>query len=120
KKLRKTVMKIVTNSQGIEEPKDPDSCSIFALYKLFATPEQQEKLAARYRAGGMGWGEAKQELFEVMNAYLKPMREKYFSIMENKDEIDRILKEGSDKARQVASRTVARVRKAIGVNTFYL
>jgi tryptophanyl-tRNA synthetase len=120
KKLRKTVMKIVTNSQGIEEPKDPDSCSVFALYKLFATPEQQEKLAARYRAGGMGWGEAKQELFEVMDAFLKPMREKYFSIMENKDEIDRILKEGSEKARQVASRTVARVRKAIGVNTFYL
>jgi len=120
KKLRKTVMKIVTNSQGIEEPKDPDSCSVFALYKLFATPEQQEKLAARYRAGGIGWGEAKQELFEVMDACLKPMREKYFSIMENKDEIDRILKEGSEKARQVASRTVARVRKAIGVNTFYL
>jgi tryptophanyl-tRNA synthetase len=120
KKLRKTIMKIVTNSQRIEEPKDPETCNVFALYKLFATPEQQKVLADRYRAGGMGWGEAKQELFEVMDACLKPMRETYFAIMENKSEIDRILKEGSEKARQVAGRTVARVRKAVGVNAFYI
>lgn len=120
KQLRKTIMKIVTNSQGVEEPKDPDNCNIFSLYKLFASPVQQQALAERYRAGGMGWGDAKQELFDVMNHYLAPMREKYFEIINNKPEIDRILKEGSEKARVIAGQTVARVRKAVGVNSFYV
>ena len=71
KKLKKLLNKIVTNSQGIEEPKDPDNCNVFALYKLFSTKEQQDALAARYRAGGMGWGHAKGELFEVMNTSIQ-------------------------------------------------
>ncbi|MDD3807946.1 MAG: tryptophan--tRNA ligase, partial [Candidatus Marinimicrobia bacterium] len=96
KKLHKTLMKIVTNSQGVEEPKDPETSHIFTLYKLFATPEQQKKLAQRYRAGGMGWGEAKQELFEVMDTYLAPMREKYYAIIDDKEHIDKILKEGAE------------------------
>lgn len=120
KQLRKTIMKIVTNSQGVEEAKDPETCNVFSLYKLFATPEQQQTLAERYRAGGMGWGDAKQALFEVMDYCLTPMREKYFAIIENKAEIDRILKEGSEKARIIAGQTVARVRKAVGVNSFYV
>jgi len=120
KQLRKTIMKIVTNSQGMEEPKDPDSCNVFSLYKLFASPEQQKALVKRYRAGGMGWGDAKLELYDVMDDFLTPMRERYFDIIDNKPEIDRILKEGSDKARMIAGRTVARVRKAIGVNSFYV
>ena len=71
--LKKTVMRIVTNSQSVDEPKDPDSCSVFALYKLFASPEEQDALAQRYRAGGMGWGDAKKTLFEKMqnSSFLK-------------------------------------------------
>ena len=76
KKLRKKIMSIKTDSKAVEEPKDPDRCSIFALYSLFATPEQREALAKRYRAGGMGYGEAKQALYEVALAYFAAARER--------------------------------------------
>ncbi|RLC49544.1 MAG: tryptophan--tRNA ligase [Candidatus Cloacimonadota bacterium] len=115
KKLRKLVMKIVTNSQTIEEPKDPDSCNIFALYKLFANEEQISDLRKRYLAGGMGWGHAKQELFEVMNATLTPLREKYQKLIENKDYLDEVLKKGAEKASEIVSRKIDFLRKEIGL-----
>ncbi|MCD6336792.1 MAG: tryptophan--tRNA ligase, partial [Candidatus Marinimicrobia bacterium] len=77
KKLRKIVMKIVTNSQEVNEPKDPNTSHVFNLYKLFATPEEQIAARERYLGGGMGWGHAKQELFEIMDAHFAPMKEKY-------------------------------------------
>lgn len=116
KKLRKTIMKIKTNSQTIEEPKDPDTCSVFSLYKVFATKEEQEILRKKYLAGGLGWGEAKQTLFEAINAQLKAPREKYFELLDNRDYVDRILKEGAEKARVISSATLMRVRKAIGIS----
>ncbi len=115
KKLRKMVMKIVTNSQEIEEPKDPDSCNVFSLYTLFAGPDEQEALAKRYRAGGMGWGEAKQALFEVMERELSRARERYDALMADTYYIDRVLAEGAEKARAIAAETVSRLRKAIGI-----
>lgn len=115
KKLRKTIMKIVTNSQSLEEPKDPENCNIFALYKMFASPEQQEALRKRYLAGGMGWGHAKQELFEIVNEVLTPIRERYNQLLEDKALIDKILDEGSAKAREFASEKMIKIKKAIGV-----
>ena len=115
KQLRKIVMKIVTNSQDISEPKDPEKCNIFAIYKLFANEERQTALANRYRAGGMGWGEAKQELFETMNAAIKPMREIYDDLMANKTKIDKILAFGAQKAREISSKKIAFLRKEIGI-----
>ncbi len=115
KKLRKTIMKIVTNSQTIDEPKNPDTCNVFALYKLFATEEQQEDLRKRYLAGGLGWGHAKQELFEVMDAYLSPMREKYDALMEDKTYLEKILKEGAEKANEIVEKKLAYLRAALGV-----
>ena len=91
-------MKIVTNSQTIEEVKDPENCSIFSLYKLFANKEHQAELRNKYLAGGMGWGYAKQELYEVMNETLTPIREEYNKLIENKDYIDAVLKKGAEKA----------------------
>ena len=76
KRLRKTIMKITTDSTPVEDPKNPDTCSVFALYKLFADDDQQAALAARYRAGGMGYGEAKQALYEMIAAYFAAGREK--------------------------------------------
>jgi len=114
KQLRKTVMKIVTNSQEVAEPKDPDTCNVFTIYKLFASEEKQNALAARYRAGGMGWGEAKQELFEVMNAFLAPMRAVYDELMADKSKIDSALAVGAEKAREIASKKIAFLRKEIG------
>lgn len=115
KQFRKTIMKIVTNSQTIEEPKDPDSCSVFALYKLFASAEEQLTLSERYRAGGMGWGDAKQALFEVMEREIAPYREKYDEIIHDRAHIDAVLKQGAEKARTIASATVNRLRKASGI-----
>jgi tryptophanyl-tRNA synthetase len=116
KELRKTIMRIVTNSQGVEEPKDPDSSQIFLLYKLFTTAEEQAALAARYRAGGMGWGEAKEELFRAANRELAPMRGRYDAIMADIPALDVILERGAEKARPIASATVRRFRKAAGID----
>ena len=116
KKLKKAINKIKTNSQEIEEVKDPEVCNVFSLYKLFATKEQQDKLAAEYRAGGMGWGHAKAELFDVVNAELTPIRDKYNDLMANKDYIDEVLKKGEVKAREIASKKIETLRKAIGID----
>jgi len=116
KSLRKTVMKIVTNSQSVEEPKDPSNCYIFSLYKLFSTKEEQDKLKERYLAGGMGWGHAKEELFNVIDRFLTPYREKYNDLMNNKDFIDKKLNEGAEKAKEIASQTMSRLRQIVGIN----
>jgi len=114
KKLRKMIMKITTDSTPPEEPKSTDSNSIFELYKVFASAEQCEALEKRY-AEGIGWGEAKQELFEVVNAKLSAPREKYNYYMDNRAELDQILKEGAEKARAVTKAVMAEVKKAVGV-----
>lgn len=112
--LKKLIMRIVTNSQTVEEPKNPDECSIFALYKFFANETEIEDLANKYRAGGMGWGDAKKQLFEKVNGTLEPIREKYEELIKDKKAIDKILEEGSEKARYFANKTLRKVRKAIG------
>ncbi|MDR2922096.1 MAG: tryptophan--tRNA ligase [Treponema sp.] len=114
--LQKIIMRVLTNSQTVGEPKDPDASQIYLLYKLFATGEEQAALAARYRAGGMGWGEAKEELFRVANRELAPMRERFNAIMADIPALDRILEQGAEKARPIAAATVKRFRKAAGID----
>jgi tryptophanyl-tRNA synthetase len=114
--LKKTIMRITTNSQSVEESKDPEASQIYLLYKLFADEGEQNALAARYRAGGMGWGEAKEELFRVVNRTLSPIREKYDAIMADIPALDKILAQGAEKARPIAAETVKRFRKAAGVD----
>ncbi|MFA6617892.1 MAG: tryptophan--tRNA ligase [Candidatus Neomarinimicrobiota bacterium] len=116
KKFRKIIMKIVTNSQEVEEAKNPDESHVFTLYKLFANEKEQQAARERYLAGGMGWGHAKQELFEIMEEHFSPMREKYDMLMEDPTHIEKILKEGAEKARTIASATVDRLRSAIGID----
>ena len=113
--LKKQVMRIVTNSQGVEEVKDPDSCNVFSLYKLFAKPEEQAALAARYRAGGMGWGDAKKELFDKMNRMLTPIRDRYTALMADPSVIDEALNRGAERARQLAQRKMEKLRRAVGL-----
>jgi tryptophanyl-tRNA synthetase len=115
KELRKLIMKIVTNSQTIEEPKDPEKCSIFALYKLFANKEQQEELQNKYRAGGMGWGFAKQLLFETLNETISPIRENYFRLINDKAYIDEVLKDGAARASEIVARKMDYIRREIGL-----
>ncbi len=116
KSLRKTIMRIVTNSQSVEEPKDPDASQIFLLYKLFADTSEQAAFADRFRAGGMGWGDAKEELFRVINRTLTPMRERFEAIMADIPALDAILAKGAEKARPIAAATVKRFRKAAGID----
>ena len=87
--------------------------TIFKLYKLFASQEEQDIFAQKLLAG-LSWGEAKKELFEVMNNYIKPMREKFDYYMSHKEIIDEILKDGEERARRIAKQTLQSVRKAIG------
>jgi tryptophanyl-tRNA synthetase len=114
KELKKKVNRIVTNSQGVEEPKDPEACQVFKLYKLFATAEQQAVLAARYRAGGMGWGEAKGALFEVLEQTFGEARNRYDALLADRSQIDRILKQGAERARAQAGALMTEVRRLVG------
>lgn len=115
KKIRKKFMKIVTDSKTLEEPKDPENCNVFNLYKLFATQEQQDALAERYRAGGMGYGHAKQELFDVFWETFRPYREKREELENNMDYVREVIRKGGERARAVAQQTMDEVRKAVGL-----
>jgi tryptophanyl-tRNA synthetase len=115
KQLRKLIMRIVTNSQAVEEPKDPEISQIYLLYKLFAASDEQDMLAKRYREGGMGWGEAKEELFRVVNRELSPLRIRFEEILADPETLDAILARGAEQARTIAADTVRRFRKAAGI-----
>jgi tryptophanyl-tRNA synthetase len=113
--LKKTVMGIVTDSTPPESPKDPDTNNVFALYCLFATDEEKTALAARYRAGGLGYGDAKKMLLDKINAYFGPAREKRKQLAANPAYVEDVLKRGAQKAREEARQTMALVREAVGM-----
>lgn len=115
KALRKKVMSIVTDSKGVDDVKDPETCNVFALYKHFADSEQQAALAARYRQPGLGYGHAKQELAQVMEARLGPARARYLALMSDPKAIDEVLRDGARRARTVAFGVLSRVRAAVGL-----
>ena len=115
KQFRKAVMKITTDSKSVDEAKDPETCSVFALYKCFASKAEQDSLAERYRVGGMGYGEAKQVCFEALNAELKGPREIYQQIRNDKTKLAGILESGRDKARVIAREVTDRVREKVGL-----
>lgn len=114
KPLRKQIMKIETDSKGLDDPKDPETCNVFALYKLLANEEQVNDLAKRYKAGGLGYGHAKQELYELILTRFAKERAEYKRLMENLDEVDLFLKEGAAKARLVAQEVLKRTRAKLG------
>ncbi len=99
----------------MEAPKDPDKCNVFALYSLFATEEEKAALAARYRAGGMGYGEAKKMLLEKINAFFGPARERRKQLAAHPDEVEAALKRGAERARAEARKTMELVREAVGM-----
>jgi tryptophanyl-tRNA synthetase len=115
KPLKKRVMKILTDSKELEDPKDPDTCNVFALYKLFATEAEQADLAERYRAGGMGYGTAKAELLDKINEHFGPMREKRAELAGDMDYVEDVLREGAERASSLARETLTKARKAVGL-----
>jgi len=113
--LRKRVMSIVTDSTPVEAPKDPDKCTVVALYKLFATPAEVEALAAAYRKGGLGYAQAKEMLFEKINALFAPYRARRAELAKDREAVEKILAEGADKARHIALKTLRKVRRKVGL-----
>lgn len=114
KQLRKVVMSVVTDSKDLEDAKDPDTCNVVKLYELIASADKVEVMKQNYRNGGYGYGHAKQELFEELMRRFAKEREIFNHYMENKNELDKQLKIGADKAKAVAAVTLKRVRKALG------
>ena len=114
KKLRKQVMKIQTDSTPLEDPKDPDTCNLFALYKLVANAEQIAEMRANYEGGNYGYGHAKQAFFDLLITKYAKERELYNHYMNNLNEIDDALAVGAHKAKVVAREVLARVREKLG------
>ncbi len=115
KKLRKRIMSIKTDSKGVEDVKDPETCNIFTLYKLFANSDQQAALAAKYRAGGMGYGEAKQSLYDAAMEAFAPARAKREEFEKSPGTVEDILQDGARRAREVGRVVLDRVRSACGL-----
>lgn len=115
KAIRKKIMSVVTDSTGLEDPKDPTDCNVVKLYKLFANEDQVKELEAKYRGGNYGYGHAKQELFELMWEYFTPMRERREELSNNLDYVEKVLREGAEKAAATAEQTMVEIRKAVGL-----
>jgi tryptophanyl-tRNA synthetase len=115
KKFRKLIMKIKTNSLEPGEPKDPDdNCTLFEIYKAFATPDE----TAVYRQkllDGAGWGDAKQELFEYLDAHLEGPRAEYEKLIADPGHVESVLEKGAERAREYSTDLMAKVRQAVGI-----
>ena len=114
KSLRKLIMRIKTNSLPPEAPKDPETCTLFQIYQAFARAEETAAIRARY-AQGIGWGEMKQILFEHLNSRLSEPRQRYHELLQTPDHIERILKQGAQRAREHSAPFLAELRRAVGI-----
>ncbi|MEQ6918582.1 tryptophan--tRNA ligase [Halomonas aquatica] len=117
KKLQKLVRKIKTNSLEPGEPKDPSSCTLFQIFSAFATPDETEAMRSDY-ANGIGWGEAKNRVFELLNGQLREPRERYQALMEDPGHIEQVLLKGAERARAEAAPFMDRLRQAAGLGRF--
>ena len=115
KQLKKSISKIVTNSLEPGDPKDSSNCTVFALYKYFATKQMIDELKDDYK-NGISWGDAKNKLFEVVNNSITPIRESYETLIEDKDLINDLLTDGSNKVRPIAKELLDSIRSSVGIN----
>ncbi|MCX5632551.1 MAG: tryptophan--tRNA ligase [Phycisphaerae bacterium] len=114
--VKKKVMSIVTDSTPVEAPKNPDKCNVFALLKLVSSKEELAEWEKKYRQGGMGYGQAKKRLAELLIEYFKPYRKKRAELEQNADYVRKVLQEGAQKAKAAAQKTLERARKAVGID----
>lgn len=117
KELKKKVMSIVTDSTPLEEPKDPDTCNVFALIRLFASDDRRDEIAAAYRAGGYGYGHAKKDLLTMITEYFAEARERRKDL--KTDYVMDVLRTGGIKGRKRAEQIMEKVRSAVGLITTY-
>lgn len=113
--VRRRVMAIVTDSRRPEEPKDPETCRVFALYRHVAPPEAVEAVSARYRAGGIGYAEVKSELLQRLDERFREARARYDELMTTPEAIDDVLASGAARARQRATPVLEAARAAVGL-----
>jgi tryptophanyl-tRNA synthetase len=113
--IKKKIMRIVTDSTPVEEPKAPEKCNVFALLKLVASPEELAEWENKYRSGGVGYSEAKKRLSELMIDYFKPFRQKRAELENNIDYVREVLADGAKRARAVARETLEKARLAVGL-----
>lgn len=116
KEIKSRIMKIVSDSTPLEEPKDPDTCRIYALYKLFANQAEREAMRHNYQAGGYGYGTAKKALFEIYERTFAPFRARREELAAHPEEVEAILKQGAEKARAQARITLDKARRAVGLD----
>ncbi|MGQ9660827.1 MAG: tryptophan--tRNA ligase [Kiritimatiellia bacterium] len=116
KEMQERIMRIVTDSKSLAEPKDPEKCNVFALYRLFATEQQRDEMAARYRTGGYGYSAAKKALFEIMWTTFEPFRKKREELLRNLDYVEQVLRAGGERARAEAEKTRKAARQAVGID----
>lgn len=116
KQLKKQIFSIETDSTPLEDPKNPDNCNAFAIYSLLASEAETEVMRQNYLAGGYGYGHAKKAILELILDKFSQERERFTYYMENKQEIDAVLKAGAEKARQTARGVLNRVREKVGFN----
>jgi tryptophanyl-tRNA synthetase len=114
KKLRKQIMKIDTQSLAVEDPKNPEDCNVFKLFEVVAPENDVQLLKSKYLKGGVGYGEAKELLFNTILQRFSENREKYFELLENKDQVEALLLTGAQKARKQAQKVLKRVRSRVG------
>jgi tryptophanyl-tRNA synthetase len=114
KKLRKQIMSISTDSTPIDDPKKPENCTVFKLYSLLASPDKTDLLKNKYLSGGMGYGAAKELLYELILEKFKPERIKFEYYNSNPEEVNIALEKGAEKARKIANKVLLRTRDRIG------
>jgi len=115
KDLKKVVMSIVTGSEPLEAPKEPEGSTVFTIYRHLSGRAAADELAAKLRAGGYGWGHAKQDLLAALESELGPLRQRYAELRADEAELDRLLEQGAARARTIARATMERVRDATGI-----
>ena len=115
KLLKKQIMSIITDSLGLEDAKNPSSCNVFKIFKLLANESQIKEMERKYMKGGFGYGHAKNELLDLIIEKFSKEREIYFELMSKPEKIEQKLKEGSEKARKIASSVLLRVKNKLGI-----
>jgi tryptophanyl-tRNA synthetase len=116
KALKKQVMSVVTDSAGVDDPKDPEACTVFQLFRLVAEPAAVEQMAARLSAGGYGYGDAKKALLGAINDHFAELRERRHELAADLDQVEDILRDGARRAREVARSVLGAAREAVGMS----
>jgi len=113
--VKKKVMRVVTDSTPVDAPKDPDTCNVFALLRLVAPDSELKEWEEKYRKGGIGYGTVKKRIVELLIEYFRPYRARRQELEKNRDQVEKILLDGAERANAVAQKTMNRVRKAVGL-----